>query len=173
MPREAGVVTIRRAEPADFEQVWRIYAGPEAQGGTLQLPYPSKELWRKRLAEFPENDFMLVACAGDEIVGNAGLHQQRQLRRAHSMHVGLAVRDDFTGRGVATALMQALVDIADGWLNVVRLELTVYTDNEAAIALYRKFGFEIEGTHKAYALRGGRFVDAHCMARLRPKPAPV
>jgi putative acetyltransferase len=63
-----------------------------------------------------------------------------------------------------------MVDLVDGWLNVSRLELTVYTDNEPAIALYRKFGFEVEGTHKAYALRAGRYVDSLSMARLRPKP---
>ena len=47
----------------------------------------------------------------------------------------------------------------------------VYADNERAIALYRKFGFEAEGTHRAYALRDGRYVDALAMARLRPKAA--
>jgi len=38
--------------------------------------------------------------------------------------------------------------------------------------LYRKFGFETEGTHKAYALRDGAYVDPHFMARIRPKPLP-
>jgi len=48
--------------------------------------------------------------------------------------------------------------------------LTVYTDNAAAIALYRKFGFELEGTHRAYGLRDGRYADVHAMARLHPNP---
>ncbi len=56
--------------------------------------------------------------------------------------------------------------MADNWLNYTRLELTVYTDNAAALALYRKFGFEIEGTLKAYAFRDGRYIDAYTMARL-------
>jgi putative acetyltransferase len=43
--------TIRRAEPGDYEAVHRIFAGPKAIWGTLQLPYPSAELWRKPLAE--------------------------------------------------------------------------------------------------------------------------
>jgi L-phenylalanine/L-methionine N-acetyltransferase len=57
-------------------------------------------------------------------------------------------------------------------MNVIRLVLTVFTDNERAIALYRRFGFEIEGTHKAYAMRDGVYADTHFMARIRPKPAP-
>jgi putative acetyltransferase len=71
---------------------------------------------------------------------------------------------------VGTALMQALVDYADRWAHVLRLELTVYVDNARAIALYRKFGFEVEGTHRAYALRDGAYVDALFMARLHPNP---
>jgi putative acetyltransferase len=89
------------------------------------------------------------------------------------MSVGMGVRDDFQGKGVGTALMAAIVDLADNWLNVFRLELTVYTDNERAIALYKKFGFQIEGTHRAYALRAGEYVDSHAMARIRPKRVGV
>jgi putative acetyltransferase len=47
------------------------------------------------------------------------------------------------------------------------LELTVYTDNPAALALYRKFGFEQEGLLKAFAYRAGDYVDAYTMARVR------
>ena len=46
--------------------------------------------------------------------------------------------------------------------------MTVFTDNARAIALYEKFGFVIEGTHRAALFRNGRFDDVHCMARLRP-----
>jgi len=89
------------------------------------------------------------------------------------MALGIAVRDDMAGRGVGSALLKEVVGIADGWLNITRLELTVYADNARAMALYRKFGFEVEGTHKAYALRDGQYVDAICMARIRPKPMPA
>lgn len=52
-------------------------------------------------------------------------------------------------------------------MNLRRVELTVYTDNEPAIALYRKFGFVEEGTLRDYAFRDGEFADALSMARLR------
>ena len=63
-------------------------------------------------------------------------------------------------------------ELSDGWLNFQRLELWVYCDNIAGIALYRKFGFTVEGTCRAYAFRDGRYVDAYMMARLHPAFAP-
>jgi putative acetyltransferase len=44
--------------------------------------------------------------------------------------------------------MRACVDLADKWLNLTRLGLEVYTDNEPEIRLYERFGFEREGTLK-------------------------
>ena len=74
---------------------------------------------------------------------------------------------------MGTALMQALCDYADNWVGALRLELGVYTDNAPAIALYRKFKFEIEGTQRGYALRDGRFVDSHMMVRFHPQPPTI
>ncbi|HET6971680.1 MAG TPA: GNAT family N-acetyltransferase, partial [Phenylobacterium sp.] len=79
-----------------------------------------------------------------------------------------AVHDAWAGRGVGTALMAAVVDLADNWLQVRRLELSVYADNARAIALYERFGFEREGLNRDYAWRNGAFVDSIAMARLRP-----
>jgi putative acetyltransferase len=167
-------IVIRRAEPSDSEAICQTFREAGAYSGTLQLPFPSAELWRKRLAEPVEGEYVLVALLEGRHAGHAGLHRAgTSPRRAHAMSLGLTVRDDCRGKGVGAALMAALVDLADNWLNVIRLELTVYVDNAPAMALYRNAGFEVEGTHRAYALRDGRYVDAHCMARIRPKPAPV
>ena len=69
---------------------------------------------------------------------------------------------------MGTALLGAAIGLADGWINYQRLELLVYTDNAGALHLYRKFGFVIEGTCRAYAFRDGRYVDAYQLARLNP-----
>jgi putative acetyltransferase len=108
----------------------------------------------------------IVAELDGEIVGDAGM-MRYQARRSHAASLGMGVHDDFTGKGVGSALLGELIDMADNWLNLKRLELTVYTDNAAAIALYRKFGFEEEGLLKAFAFRSGSYVDAYAMARVR------
>jgi putative acetyltransferase len=165
-------ITVRRAEPEDHDGIRRVFTDENAYSGTLQLPMPTRELWRKRLAETAEGHYVFVACAGEEIVGNAGLHPVAlSPRRAHALAIGLAVAAAWQGRGVGKALVGTLVDFADRWLPVTRLELTVFTDNERAIALYRRFGFEVEGTHREYALRDGRYADVLAMARIRHKAA--
>jgi len=59
------------------------------------------------------------------------------------------------------------VAIADDWLDLQRIELTVFVDNDRAIALYEKSGFVSEGRFKNYAFRDGHYVDAYAMARLK------
>ncbi len=161
-------VSVRHAEPDDYEAMHRIMSGPKAAAGTLQLPLQSAETWRKQLADPPEGLFLLVACVDGEVVGNLGLETSpTRPRIRHAGSIGMAVRDDWQGQGVGTALMEAALDLADNWLNLTRIELRVYVDNSAAVALYKRFGFEIEGTHRRYAFRDGKYVDAYSMARLR------
>jgi putative acetyltransferase len=66
-------------------------------------------------------------------------------------------------RGIGTALLRAAVDWARP-SGVRKLELHVFPHNEAAIKLYRQFGFVEEGYRRAHYRRGGEFVDAILMA---------
>jgi L-phenylalanine/L-methionine N-acetyltransferase len=160
---------IRRAEPDDCSAIHEIYSCPKAFAGTLQLPYPSLEQWRERLVAPAAGTYNLVAVAGDRVVGMLGLHTfPNKPRRQHAGAIGIGVHDDWHGKGVGTSLLRAAVEMADKWLNLTRLELEVYTDNEPAIRLYERFGFEREGRLRQYAFRDGRYVDSYLMARLRP-----
>ncbi len=161
-------IVIRRAEPFDYEAAYRLFSGPKVIRGTMQMPFPSIDLWRRRYENPAEGVILLVACIEGEVVGQLGLHTYPDLpSRMHVAQILMAVRDDWQGRGIGTALLMNAIEYADRWLNVMRLELEVFSDNDAAVRLYRKFGFEIEGTMKQYAFRDGRYVDAHLMARLR------
>ena len=147
---------------------------PVVARGLLQLPHGDEAHWHKRIAEMPVGpnvaDLFIVAERAGRVVGNAGLTSMQALRRRHAMSMGIAVDRAAQGQGVGTALMAALVDWADNWAHVLRIELGVYADNAPAIALYRRFDFKLEGRHISHALRDGEFVDTLTMARLHPKP---
>jgi putative acetyltransferase len=160
---------IRRAEPEDYLAVYEMFKSPELYAGTLQLPYPSREQWRKRIADAAEGSYNLVAVVDDRIVGMLGLHTfPDRPRRRHVGRIGISVHAEWQGKGVGSALMAAGLDLADNWLNLTRLELEVYADNEAAIHLYERFGFVYEGTLRQHAFRDGNYVDSIMMGRLRP-----
>ena len=79
----------------------------------------------------------------------------------------LMVHDQFQGRGIGRQLMEALLDIADNYLGLVRVELLVYTDNDSAVRLYERLGFAHEGIKRKCARRQGCLIDALMMARIR------
>jgi putative acetyltransferase len=87
-------------------------------------------------------------------------------RRRHAATLGMAVKTSARRQGVGSALLTAGINLAERWLAVRRIELEVYTDNEAAVALYKKFGFVVEGTLRQYAFRDGQFADVYLMAKL-------
>jgi putative acetyltransferase len=172
-------ITIRRATPADAAGFARVMSDPAVYPGLMQLPFNNEQQWRERLTESTgagKIDLVLVAEKDGGIVGNSGLHLNalpQYVRRRHAAAIGIAVAPEAQGQGVGTALMQAMCNYADRWLGLLRLELTVYVDNAPAIALYRKFGFEIEGRFRGYALRDGQLVDAFTMARIHPLPPTI
>jgi L-phenylalanine/L-methionine N-acetyltransferase len=160
---------IRRAEADDCGAIYEMFSSPVVYSGTLQLPYPSREYWRKRLTE-NEGCYHLVAVSGEHVIGLLSVNTfPHRPRRRHVGGIGISVGEAWQGKGVGNALMQAGIDLADNWLNLTRLELEVYADNEAAIRLYERFGFEREGVLRQYAFRNGEYVDSIMMARLRLK----
>ncbi|WP_368163698.1 GNAT family N-acetyltransferase [Aeromonas sp. R6-2] len=159
-------ITIRRAGPEDAAALRDVYAMPKAQAGTLQLPFPSLHHWQQRLQPEAGAYPLLAECEG-MVVGGLTLWLATNPRRRHVASLGMAVRDDWAGRGVGTALLTAAIDLAEQWLGITRLELTVWADNEAAQALYRKAGFVEEGRARAYGLRNRELTDTLYMARIR------
>lgn len=152
----------------------RLMADADVYPNLMQLPLPSEAMWRARLeanaAPDRSSELHLAAEIGGRVVGSAGLHPQTALRRRHVAMLGISVAADAQGRGVGSTLMRAVCDYADNWAQLLRIELTVFVDNQRAIALYERFGFRHEGTHRAYAMRHGVYADVLAMARLHPAP---
>jgi putative acetyltransferase len=109
-------ITVRHSEPDDYREIHRVFSGPRTIADTLQMPFPRAETWRKRLSEPPEGLYSLVACVEGEVVGSLGLETSSTRWRMHHVgSIGMAVRDDWQGRGIGTALMEAALDLADNW----------------------------------------------------------
>ncbi len=171
MTAEPPEIEIRAARPADAEAIAAMQCLPGFRHGTLRPPFVSPEAIRRWL-EAPSDGHNLLAFAGAQLVGSIALNRLAG-RRAHAGGIGMGVHDAWVSRRIGTRLMAAALDIADKWMGLQRLELTVWTDNVPAIALYRRCGFQAEGTHRAYALRDGTLVDAFAMARIMAPPTPA
>jgi len=159
-------LTIRALEPEDLADFIDLRSQPRSCANTLGVPHPRSADWRAKLENPASGARHLVAVTGGKAVACASLLVHPD-RRAHAAGVGISVHDAYAGRGIGRALFAAILDIAENWLALKRIELTVFADNAAAIALYQSFGFECEGTLRAYAFRAGEYVDALAMARLR------
>jgi putative acetyltransferase len=160
---------IRMACADDAAGVTEVAIQPTVVWGTLQMPAQTTADWQRRLAgNDPNLHYVLVAELDGKIVGMAGLHGHPRARMRHCADLGIMVHDGYQGQGVGKALMATLVDTADKWLNLVRIELEVYSDNERAIKLYRSFGFEVEGCKRMNAFRDGKYVNSLMMGRIRP-----
>lgn len=161
-------IVIQRFTEAHLDGVAALYNEPAVCRQVLQMPFQSIEVWRKRLVMNDERRLQLVALHGGEVIGQLGLQQYLRVRQAHVGTFGMGVTTAWQGKGVGSRLLKAALDVADNWMNLHRVELTVFADNQAAQRLYRSFGFEVEGVLRDYALRDGVYVDTVSMARLRP-----
>ncbi|MES2940428.1 MAG: GNAT family N-acetyltransferase [Pseudomonadota bacterium] len=171
MSGDTPAFTIRAQEPADAAAASALIGRIGVVEGTLQIPdmpVASRLDFQQRIEP---RDCRLVAIAAGELIGLAALHGvQPSLRRSHVRLLAIAVAPQWQGRGVGRQLMLRLMDWADRWAGVLRIELNVHADNTGAIAFYRSLGFAEEGRHRAYALKDGRYVDSLSMARLHPSP---
>jgi putative acetyltransferase len=168
-------ITIRPLRLSDVDDIYEIMHMPNVLWGTAVLPSKTLESWRQTIEGWVTNEHwhVFVAEVDTKVVGIISL----EVCKGRERHIGdivMAVHDAYQGQGIGKMLMLTITDLADNWLNLVRLELDVYADNERAIRLYQQFGFEIEGKMRCHTLRGGNYIDSYIMGRLHlQSPQPV
>ncbi|NYE08725.1 RimJ/RimL family protein N-acetyltransferase [Bacillus niacini] len=86
-------------------------------------------------------------------------------RTKHSVYLVIGILEEYRGRGIGTKLFQRLEEWAIN-ANISRLELTVVTQNEAGITLYKKCGFEIEGIKRKSLMINDEFYNEYFMSKL-------
>jgi putative acetyltransferase len=160
-------IEIRPFNAKDIPDFQAMLTHPGVARTTLQLPFTEVQSYVNRFANYSKNGHRLVADVNGRVVGNISVFKNDNPRMAHSAGLGMSVHPDYWGMGIGTLLMERILDIADNWLNLKRVELDVFVDNPAAIRLYQKFGFEIEGTKRLHAYGDGRWTDSYFMGRVR------
>jgi ribosomal protein S18 acetylase RimI-like enzyme len=106
-----------------------------------------------------------VALHGDRVVGWCDVTPQDRPATRHRGLLGMGLLGEWRGRGVGRRLIQRAIE-ASRALPLARVELTVRADNESAIALYRRVGFEEEGRRRRALLVDAVYYDDILMALL-------
>lgn len=112
-----------------------------------------------------DNQTILVAENDNDLIGYLAAIGGEFKRNRHRAHIVIGILQIFINQKIGTKLFMEL----EKWTRqhaVHRLELTVMAHNERAIRLYKKMGFEIEGTKKHSLLISGSYVDEYYMAKL-------
>ena len=112
------------------------------------------------------HDFLLVAETDNKLIGYISAQKGRMNRIAHSAYIVVGILTDYRGKGIGTEFFKRLNVWAEE-NRVVRLELTVICENEAAKHLYTNSGFKIEGMKRKSVCVDGKYLDEYYMARVR------
>lgn len=157
---------VRLEDAADINEMRRMDGIRE---NTLEIFSERVATTEDFIKGLTENDHVLVAEANEngakKVVGVVGLYINRYSRARHSASIRIMVHADYQGEGIGSALLKDVIDLADNWLMLVRLELTAFVENEGAVKLYKSLGFQIEGIRKYSAIRNGKYADEYLMAR--------
>lgn len=162
---------IREAEPDDapalIEYVERVAGESDfltfGPGEFEMTENEERDLLRKYQGS--DRDLYLIAVMDGDVVGALHFRAGRRPRTRHAGEFGMSVRRDCWGCGIGGGLLDVLLSWAAGGGLIGRVNLKVRTDNDAALALYRSRGFEVEGTIRDQFRLAGQSFDLHVMGR--------
>jgi RimJ/RimL family protein N-acetyltransferase len=164
----AETVVVRRAQPGDAgalvalaEEVASEPEGWLISDGAWRTPGEERRFLRA-LRRYSDAA-VFVAEVHDGIVGRLSLGRDPHPASKHVADLGLMVAATHRRRGVGNALLEQAVEWARQ-SGIRKLELHVFPHNEAAIALYERFGFRREGYRRGHYRRGPEYLDAILMA---------
>ncbi|WP_079509208.1 GNAT family N-acetyltransferase [Mesobacillus jeotgali] len=162
---------IRTAEEQDAELFARLIQEVESTSNYMMFgpgerqfnPEAQRKMINVLTAETNSNIFLAVT--GSEFAGYLIAKGGNAKRNKHAAYLVIGVKEAFRGEGVGTKLFSELFE----WVSLIglhRLELTVITQNQAGLALYKNMGFEIEGTKKHSLCIDGQYHDEYYMSKI-------
>ncbi len=163
--------SIRRLEPSDVAlyrelRLEALRLHPYAYGSTFGLESAEPlDFFERRLG----TSEILLGSIGGEPMGTARFSIPTFVTERHKgMLTGMYVREAARRSGLASALVEAIVERARG--RVILIELSVVTTNQRALRLYRRHGFEIYGVDPCALKIGDRYLDEYQMTRFLDRP---
>ena len=125
------------------------------------------EQQKKQLERFEkqDNSTVFVAEDRDKLVGYIIAIGGTAKRTQHTAELVIGILSEYRGKGIGSKLFNNITNWAEKH-NLSRLELTVVKDNLAGVKLYKKHGFEIEGTKKKSLIINDIAYDEYYMAKI-------
>jgi RimJ/RimL family protein N-acetyltransferase len=102
----------------------------------------------------------------DQHIGNAKIGPISWVHRKAALGI-LVGEKQLWRRGIGTEATRLMVEYGFFRLNLRRIELGVYAENEAAVRCYERVGFQVEGTSRKALFHEGEYKDHLCMGLLR------
>lgn len=161
---------IRHAQPKDAEKIVELIKQVENSSEFMLFEAGERnisvEQFNKRIASFQASGSTIVVAESDgDLVGYLMVNRGGAIRTHHSAYLVIGISSNYRGQGIGKALFSALDDWARN-NHLHRLELTVLKTNQAAIALYEKCGFVVEGVKSDSLYVNGEYIDEYYMAKL-------
>jgi L-phenylalanine/L-methionine N-acetyltransferase len=156
----------RLATPADFDFIYRVYMD---EGANKYLTFDPMErgafipIYNELLATHT----LYVVEEEEQPIATYKLIP-KTFRQGHVVYLGsFGINPQLKGKGYGFKVLEEMKELVRN-RGYLRLELTVDLHNEAAVHLYKKAGFDIEGTiRKSYRLSTtGEYYDEYLMAVL-------
>lgn len=145
---ENGIV-IRRAMTSDAAGIAAYTARSLAENPeTIRRRLPTTEADERREIEEAEANgraFILIAVAGETVIGQLGLWAGTEPHNRHTARFGVSVDRDWRRRGIGRRLLETAISEAKTWPDFCRIDLECSPGNHAAIRLYESLGFTVEG----------------------------
>ena len=165
-------ILVRSALPTDADQILELARSvideeiyQLTSSAEFKMTAADEEKWILSHQENP-NHLLLVAVLNDRIVGMLDFSNGRRQRIAHTGEFGMSVAKDCRENGIGSCLIGTLIEWARSTKAIEKINLSVHSNNERAIALYKKMGFEVEGVRKRdLKYSNGNYIDTVIMGR--------
>lgn len=164
------MINLREIVVNDYQVFNELYKAIESESDFMLYEKDERKTTDNQQKVFLEklasdaSSTIVLAEVDCRIVGFIGIINEGPNKKKFSRYVAMGLLKDFHGKKIGSLLMESCVEFCRKQ-NVKRIELTVVKDNQKAISLYKKFGFEIEGIKKNSLYINDTFVDEYFMAR--------